>query len=279
MAEKTNILNVPPPGPDTPEKSLLKQRMWWLLMQITDGNYIVDEHNREQLSRICAVFSNQGDDLRGFGMVGSPGSGKSILMRVMQQVVDRPRGNRRPVIYTALSLADMYSKDGPDVMKRALSKDMIIDDIGAEYVAAHYGSKVEVIENIIQLRYDQFQMYGTRTHFTSNLSMEDIGERYGERVYGRLMQMCEIVVLAGQDRRLSGVPFRWMEYPWPPDESFIEYMKKIQEYNPETEPVKPLSDQVKKRFHFSSSGKFDENAYAEYKSEMLKKMSGKNKSE
>lgn len=269
--EKIDVMKAAPPGPDTPEKNLFSARLYWFLMHITEGKYVIDDDNRDQMRRFSGIFSSQENDSRGCGVIGCPGSGKSILLRAMQQVIDRPSGPKRPVIYTALSLADMYSKDGPDVMKRALTKDMIIDDIGAEYVAAHYGTKVEVIENIVQIRYDQFQISGIRTHFTSNLTMEDIQNRYGDRVYSRLMQMCDIIVLTGADRRLSGVPFRWMEYPWPPDESFIDYMERLQNYQPENEPPISLGEQAKKKFNFDKNGNFDQAAYVEAKKELMDK--------
>lgn len=75
------------------------------------------------------------------------------------------------------------------------------DDFGAEGDAYHYGNKVNVMEEILQDRYEAFGRYGMRTYITTNLNEEEIEGAYGTRVISRLREMCNFLVLKGQDRR------------------------------------------------------------------------------
>lgn len=65
----------------------------------------------------------------------------------------------------------------------------LFDDLGAENIGIHYGTKADVMGEIIQSRYDD----GARTFFTTNLTYEQIQQTYGERVASRLAEMCNWV--------------------------------------------------------------------------------------
>ena len=70
-----------------------------------------------------------------------------------------------------------------------------------------YGNKVNVIEEIILDRYDLFRKHHLITHITTNLDVEDIKEKYGERVLSRMYEMFNFIILGGDknatDRRMN----------------------------------------------------------------------------
>ena len=79
--------------------------------------------------------------------------------------------------------------------------DLIIDDLGTEPDGQNlYGTKRTLMQDAICRRYELFPRW--KTHFTSNLTKEEILARYGERVWSRLNEMCVFITLAGQDRRM-----------------------------------------------------------------------------
>jgi DNA replication protein DnaC len=65
-----------------------------------------------------------------------------------------------------------------------------IDDMGREpQEVLHYGNKFYPIADLLERRYASQKL----TIITTNLTIIEIKERYGERVYDRMREMCKIV--------------------------------------------------------------------------------------
>lgn len=80
------------------------------------------------------------------------------------------------------------------------SLDLIIDDLGAEpRKTIVYGQQVYPMQDLLMRRYAAFPE--ARTYITTNLTMDEIAEVYGERVRSRLEGMCKVFVMEGGDRR------------------------------------------------------------------------------
>jgi DNA replication protein DnaC len=70
------------------------------------------------------------------------------------------------------------------------------DDAGAEETPAkHYGESKNVLAEIIQIRYANAHLVPfNSTHITSNLTEQELAQRYGSRVYDRMLEMFNLVV-------------------------------------------------------------------------------------
>lgn len=67
---------------------------------------------------------------------------------------------------------------------------LIIDEIGTEpRPFIHYGTKYNVIADVLQMRYDAFKFYGAKTIITTNLKFDELDEAYGDRVESRCWEM------------------------------------------------------------------------------------------
>jgi DNA replication protein DnaC len=73
-----------------------------------------------------------------------------------------------------------------------------LDDLGQE--VPHFGR--EVVVDVICER----ERNGSQTVITTNLSMDEIEKRYGERTSSRLYGWCDIYLFDGPDLRRTGVP-------------------------------------------------------------------------
>lgn len=83
------------------------------------------------------------------------------------------------------------------------SEDLIIDDLGSEPPSANcFGTVVYPLAEIIEQRYIMFSRHGALTHVTSNKTLAQIKEIYGDRVFSRIHEMCYHVNMSGRDRRL-----------------------------------------------------------------------------
>jgi len=102
----------------------------------------------------------------------------------------------------ASPIADIYAKmrprpgvDSEEVFESyAHAPLLFVDDLGA---AKESEWVEEVTTRLVNYRYDR----ALPTIFTSNVPPRELGDKIGERVASRLIEMCRTVVLKGQDRR------------------------------------------------------------------------------
>lgn len=81
-------------------------------------------------------------------------------------------------------------------------KDLIIDEVGREPIPVNYfGTRVNVLEKVLQERYRLWDRYGARTIITTNLNLEKLIPLYGNYIHDRVEQMCNIVAANGEDLR------------------------------------------------------------------------------
>lgn len=185
----------------------------------------VDVDNQFVLEALCRYFTNDlsfvsmgaqvGEKWslnKGILMQGNVGCGKTTIMKLFA------RNKRRCYDYLqCTNVADLFERDGAEALEILSHNRQDVrgaqnfyqetigrcyDDLGVEDIKQHYGNKKNVMAEILFNRYH----YGQRvpkdsTHLTTNLTLEEIEARYGSRVYDRLREMFNIVVLPGGSRR------------------------------------------------------------------------------
>ena len=77
---------------------------------------------------------------------------------------------------------------------------LCIEDLGTEHEKNNFGNKANVVGNILELRYEK-KLYGTILHGTTNLTVKQIQEFYGNRALSRMREMFNYIVVGGEDRR------------------------------------------------------------------------------
>lgn len=73
---------------------------------------------------------------------------------------------------------------------------LIIDDVGAEKQTE---SSQELFYLILDWRYTNEK----KIILSTNLSLKEFQEKYGDRLFSRVAGMCEVIELKGEDRRLN----------------------------------------------------------------------------
>lgn len=157
---------------------------------------IVDKENekavRSILAWLCGHPEFDGDLGKGLLLIGHRGSGKTLLMRALSLMASS--GDMKFGVTNTRKVTSGYNKEGDAGIEQYCGRgNMMFDDLGDERTGQHYGDKVEVMSLVIQDRYEQFTGSGSMTHFTTNLTPNEIRERYGERVYSRLKHMVNII--------------------------------------------------------------------------------------
>ena len=168
-----------------------------MAMGKTDPVMVSDRAVAEQIKDIASYGYEPSEQdvepirayLSGYGLLltGRPGVGKTFLMRCLGARLHPVDGI---AAYGLRGIGDWYSwTDG---------KDLCIDDLGAEPVIAEYGAKEDLMKLVIAHRAERQK---GRTSVTTNLTSEEIAERYGDRTLSRLLGMCKAFKMIGTNKR------------------------------------------------------------------------------
>lgn len=133
-------------------------------------------------------------------MYGPAGTGKTYTLYGMLKLI---RIYRDAEIWNVPEvLADFRSKfnekEGESEIIETIStkRILLIDDFGAEKQTEW---NTEILYRLINFRYENM----LPTFFASNLNLQQLAEKSGDRIVSRIAEMCEVVKLEGKDRRLS----------------------------------------------------------------------------
>lgn len=137
---------------------------------------------------------------KGIILAGGVGTGKTTLFRAFDlthRYHDKDflltENNVSPfIIVSCRGIARNYAdkkEGGIESLKPYYAKNRMFDDFGAENPSSHYGYRLDVMNEIIQERYDR----QGKTYFTTNLTYEQINRTYDVRAASRLDEMCSWV--------------------------------------------------------------------------------------
>lgn len=138
-------------------------------------------------------------------MSGTPGTGKTTYLTAIERAArwahasDQIAADIRTVKASSLGYTLKTSPAEWEAVKSC--KLLLVDDIGfsgeAE-VVNNYGVNARPVVELLESRYDSRR----HTVMTTNLTLPQIRQTYGERIYSRLAELCTVVAMTGQDFRL-----------------------------------------------------------------------------
>ena len=99
---------------------------------------------------------------------------------------------------TAVTAENIYQKSREELAQLSKIRYLYVDDVGTEpLISQDFGNKIAPFAYLVSERYPN----RLPTIITSNISLEDIGKRYGERIRDRLVEMCEVLVFESKSYR------------------------------------------------------------------------------
>jgi hypothetical protein len=151
---------------------------------------------------------------KGLLVIGNVGTGKTELFRILNSYNRYLKSPYEFKMDVAWRYADKFRKDGQDAFSGIGSHNMYFDELcltdengnPTKEHAQLYGNKILSGEEIIRIRSEVFKRKGFVTHFTTNVPLQDLHRIYGERAFSRLIEMCNVMLYVGNDRRLNARP-------------------------------------------------------------------------
>jgi len=147
------------------------------------------------------VKSARRTDQRQHGILvtGVPGCGKTAFVNAIGHRSRDPWSTLRLANRNELDRIDRNAEafDG-EAYEAMFSGNVFLDDLGAECLTNDYGVKRDLVGDFIA----EYHYRGTcRLYITTNLSAEELANRYGGRVADRLKELCVPLVFKGKSKR------------------------------------------------------------------------------
>lgn len=146
---------------------------------------------------------------KGFFLYGDLGRGKTMTMQAMRLYMNSVCRRYKTEDYrlkawmkSASELANIYAADGQPALIKYTDEDvnLVIDEFGREPIPANsYGTKMNVLQFILQLRYDNRRK--SVTHITTNMHPDNLEPLYGDYVADRCKEMFNFIEFNGKSLR------------------------------------------------------------------------------
>ena len=130
-------------------------------------------------------------------IMGNTGTGKTTLALALADAIGIR--NNSPYCYSMTKLERTLSADSTwfdEVVNE--NRYIVLDDVGTESrEISIYGNRIMLFNELVFARYDnRLPMI-----ITTNLTTALLKERYGEKVVSRLNEMCDTLLMVGDDLR------------------------------------------------------------------------------
>ena len=189
------------------------------------SEFQIDNRNRTILKLMLLYFSGSqmfADELKaatgsdgslnkGLMIVGGVGTGKSLLFKIFKEYTREIIYANSFKYYNSVDIIDNCNVSGTKYLEMFSNnfdnnspKPMVcyIDDIASKNeTVKHFGTELNVIEQLLSLRYNVFQRYGKLTHCTSNKYPTELDKIYDIRIGDRIKEMFNIIELSGDSFR------------------------------------------------------------------------------
>lgn len=147
------------------------------------------------------------DDLQGLFITGPVGAGKTVLAAkltmdyikevcITNEIVDAGFITVPNILRNLRAVYSGHLTEKEVMRPLEETRWMVLDDLGVEKTSEW---NLQILYELINTRYENNLV----TIFTSNLSLDDIAQKLGDRIASRISGMAKVLELAGQDFRLK----------------------------------------------------------------------------
>jgi DNA replication protein DnaC len=140
---------------------------------------------------------------KGLVLMGPTGTGKSCAMRALSTLASVLAKGLVREPKSCKVIEKLFKAKGYEYLVGHYGvPGLCLDDMGEELNAKYYANEEDIVGGIITAQYNAWQQKPVLTHATTNLNAQELYERYGERVFYRLYEMCNIIKCTGDNLRV-----------------------------------------------------------------------------
>jgi len=195
-----------------------ERRMFRRAFLEVSPDYKPELADRDILNSIYAwVWKNDGSNTlkldynKGLFLYGPLGRGKTLTIQALRLYMNGVKSRVAAMrddwrlgawMKSASELANIYAAEGQPALIGYCRPEvnLVIDEFGREpNPAKYFGTEMNVMQFLLQLRYDQRR--NSVTHVTTNLTLPDIASRYGDYVADRCLEMFNFIEYRGDSLR------------------------------------------------------------------------------
>lgn len=180
--------------------------------RILEPNFELSDRNRQLIADLYKWAwrskESQFDTNKGLLFWGGVGVGKSLLLRGIRNYEAKINQycfgyNNESLGFQMVSAAEIslqYASKGMDAIEQYAKNNLAIDEVGREpFDAKHYGTNINPVQLVLQLRYDN--RHNALTHMTTNLNPDKYFHIYGDYIVDRIKEMFNVIHVGGESRR------------------------------------------------------------------------------
>ena len=171
-------------------------------------NFLVNNNNKEAFEQ-AKRYVEEFDGSTGLMFVGGAGTGKTHLAAaIVNELVERGYkvmfGNSTDII-ARMRKSFKEGESDIDIISKITDVDLlVIDDLGKEKESEYTNM---IIYQIINRLYEDEKALIITTNYTSFAVKERLGD-YGDAILSRLLEMCKVVKLTGEDWRKKNAKYK-----------------------------------------------------------------------
>lgn len=187
--------------------------MAWTSQNVFNKKLIVNDDNKGLITALCFFLSNDErfetdfdpklkySFRRGLLIRGISGIGKTHLVRCIEDNLLNPI-----LTLSMVDVTDELRAYGEYDIELKGKRVIYLDDVGTEQTPiVHFGTHIHFFKNFIESIYHKNVNNGFRFLIIStNLSFQQISEKYGFRVASRMRDMFNVIDVSGKDMRGNG---------------------------------------------------------------------------
>lgn len=190
-----------------------------------EPKFKLNDHNKTVLRLFLLYFTGnpnfitelkeqrgvEGNLDKGIMLIGGVGTGKSLMFKIFRKYTRDVINTNSFLDRSAIDIIDSVNVNGVKVLeeynhnivdKIARPIRCYVDDIASKNeLVNNYGTPINVIEQLLSIRYNIFARYGTLTHVSSNKFPAEMKELYDTRIIDRMKEMFNIIELGGKSFR------------------------------------------------------------------------------
>jgi hypothetical protein len=167
---------------------------------------------------------------KGFFVMGPKGLGKTLNFHAYRKLQTK-FAQQQMVILNVVQMEKEFKrraelKTSGEYMDELIKiKELVIDDLGVEKgVLNDFGTKTNLISELLHQRYIYFQRGENITHLTTNLNLPLLKEFYEGRLIDRMREMTILKIIEGTNKRIE--PIMELRPPEPEPEKLSESDKR-----------------------------------------------------